>query len=63
LDFVVPAIPSGTYTWHSQLSDPVTGEILSEDTAQWACSSLKSPEAFAEISETITVDADFGKFG
>lgn len=33
--FRLPSIPKGTYTWHAQLSDPVTDEIICEDTAEW----------------------------
>lgn len=33
--FKLPNIPDGTYVWHAVLDDPVSGEILSEDTAEW----------------------------
>ena len=33
--FPLPAIPSGTYTWHAILDDPVTGAIISESEAEW----------------------------
>ena len=31
--FTLQAIPAGTYTWHVILADPLTGEIICEDTA------------------------------
>jgi hypothetical protein len=33
--FPLPTIPTGTYTWHAILGDPVTGAIISESEAEW----------------------------
>ena len=33
--FTLPSISAGAYTWHAILADPVTGEIICEDTASW----------------------------
>lgn len=58
--FVLPDISSGTYTWHSQLFDPVTGGIISSDTAVWTFSGQRAGRDIVEVLETVTVDVDFG---
>jgi len=52
--FPLPTIPTGTYTWHAILADPVTGTIISESEAKWefvgAC--IAEPIAIEEIAKT-----------
>jgi len=58
--FRLPSIPAGTYTWHAKLSDPFTGEIISEDTAEWAFVSTRTQtEEITEVLEQTTVEIDF----
>ncbi|MFQ6054387.1 MAG: Ig-like domain-containing protein, partial [Methanosarcinales archaeon] len=35
LSFELPPIPNGTYTWHFQLLNQSTGEIIAEDSTEW----------------------------
>jgi len=56
--FVLPDISSGTYTWHSQLSDPVTSDIISSDTAVWTFNGHGAERDIAEVLETVTVDVE-----
>ena len=56
--FVLPDISSGTYTWYSQLSDPVTGGIISSDTAVWTFNGQGTSEDIAEVLKTVTVDVE-----
>ena len=56
--FVLPDISSGTYTWYSQLFDPVTGDIISSDTAVWTFNGHGAPVDIAEVLKTVTVDVE-----
>jgi len=54
--FKLPNIPKGTYAWHAILRDPVTDEIISEDTAYWEfVPTGATTEDFTEMLEQTTV--------
>ena len=56
----LPPIASGTYTWYAQLSNPITGEIICEDTAEWEFISTRAPtEDITEVLGQTTVVIDF----
>jgi len=60
--FRLPDIPAGTYTWHAMLEDPLTGEIICEDAADWEFVLGETPAAdITEALEQITVVLDFDK--
>jgi hypothetical protein len=60
--FTLPDIPAGTYTWRAILDDPVTGEIICEDTASWEFVSNGAPtEDIFEALEQTPVVIDFGE--
>jgi len=60
--FALPRIPAGTYTWHAVLDDPVTGEIICEDTASWEFVSTGAPtEDITGMLEQTTAVIDFGE--
>jgi len=42
--FRLPPMASGTYTWHAILEDPVTGEIICEDIAEWEFAGIGGEE-------------------
>jgi len=59
----LPSIPEGTYTWHAILEDPITGEIICEDTAEWEFIGIELPtEDITEVLEQTTVVIDFGEW-
>lgn len=56
----LPPIASGTYKWYAQLSDPITGEVICEDTAEWEFVSTGVPtEDITEVLEQTTVVIEF----
>ena len=60
--FRLPGIPAGSYTWHAILEDPLTGEIICEDTALWEF--VLGGTSTADITEALeqtTVVLDFDK--
>ncbi len=58
--FELPSIPEGTYTWYFQLLDPMTGDIVAEDTASWEFVSTGAPtEDFLEALKQTPVVRDF----
>ena len=55
----LPSIPAGIYTWRAILDDPVTGEIICEDTAEWEFVGGEGLTDLTEILKEITVFEDF----
>jgi hypothetical protein len=63
MTFTLPSLPAGTYTWHAILSDPATGAIISEDTAEWEFYPRllgAQTAVITEMLEQTTVQMDFG---
>lgn len=62
--FTLPGIPDDPYTWHAQLSNPVTGELISEDTAEWEFVSTETSTETVDIKGVLdqaAVVIDFGE--
>ena len=58
----LPSIPEGKYTWHAILDDPVTGEIICEDTAEWEFVLTGAPTGdITEVLEQTTVVIEFAE--
>ena len=57
----LPSIPAGIYTWRAILDDPVTGEIICEDTAEWEFVGGEGLTDLTEILKEITIVEDFGE--
>jgi len=58
---ILPSIPAGIYTWRAILDDPVTGEIICEDTAEWEFVGGEGLTDLTEILKEITIIEDFGE--
>ena len=64
MEFTLPGLPSGTYTWNAALIEP-SGPVvfISHDTAEWEFVSKGVPtEDILEALEQIIVDTDFGEY-
>ena len=63
MEFTLPGLPPGTYTWHAALIEP-TGPVvfISHNTAEWEFIPTGAPtEDIAGVLERTTVVIDFGK--